>query len=296
MLEGTAPMPTFVTRFAPSPTGNLHLGHAYSALTAFGAAKSAGGRFLVRIEDIDRGRCRPDYEAAILEDLAWLGVLWEAPIRRQSEHFSEYDSALQNLIARGVVYRCFKTRKDILDEIARAPHLGAEGPDGPVFIGAPLAAYEERSLLAEGAPYAWRLSIGAAREALGPEFAALEFIEQDIDGGNERVVRATPEIFGDAVIARKDSGTSYHLASVHDDALQGVTHVIRGEDLRAAAHLHALLQALLGLPRPVYRHHAIITDDSGRRLAKRDRAATLRSLRESGVGPEDVRRRLGLTG
>jgi len=295
MLEGIAPMPTFVTRFAPSPTGNLHLGHAYSALTAFGAAKSAGGRFLVRIEDIDLGRCRPDYETAILEDLAWLGVLWEAPIRRQSEHFSDYDSALQTLIAKGVVYRCFKTRKDILDEIASAPHLSAKGPDGPVFTSAPLAADEERSRLAEGAPYAWRLSIGAAREALVSEFAALNFVEQDMSGGNERVIRATPEIFGDAVIARKDSGTSYHLASVHDDALQGVTHVIRGEDLRAAAHLHALLQALLGLPKPVYRHHAIITDDSGKRLAKRDQAATLRSLREGGVSPEEVRRRLGLT-
>lgn len=294
MLEGAAPMPTFVTRFAPSPTGYLHLGHAYSAWTAFGAAQSACGRFLLRIEDIDQGRCRPDYEAAILEDLAWLGVLWEAPVRRQSEHFSEYDAALQNLIARGVVYRCFKTRKDILDEIARAPHLGAEGTDGPVFIGAPLAAYEERSLLAEGAPYAWRLSISAAREALRSEFAALKFIEQDIDGGNERIIRATPEIFGDAVIARKDSGTSYHLASVHDDALQGVTHVIRGEDLRAAAHLHALLQALLGLPRPIYRHHAIITDENGRRLAKRDKAATLRAMREAGATPTEIRRRLGL--
>jgi glutamyl-Q tRNA(Asp) synthetase len=296
MLERIAQMPTFVTRFAPSPTGYLHLGHAFSALTAYGAATSAGGRFLVRIEDIDRGRCRPGYEAAILEDLAWLGVAWEAPIRRQSEHFSEYDSALQDLIAKGVAYRCFKTRKDILDEIARAPHLGAEGPDGPVFIGAPLAADEERSQLAAGAPYAWRLSIGAARAALGAEFEALTFIEQDIGGGNERFIRATPEIFGDTVIARKDSGTSYHLASVHDDALQGVTHVIRGEDLRAAAHLHALLQALLDLPRPVYRHHAIITDESGKRLAKRDRAATLRSLREGGAGPDEVRRRLGLTG
>ena len=287
-------MPTFVTRFAPSPTGDLHLGHAYSALTAFDAAKSAGGRFLLRIEDIDQGRCRPAYEAAILEDLGWLGVAWAAPIRRQSEHFSEYDSALQNLIARGVAYRCFKTRKDILDEIARAPHLGAAGPDGPVFIGAPLAAHEERTLLAEGAPYAWRLSIGAAREALGPEFAALKFIEQDIDGGNQRVIRATPEIFGDAVIARKDSGTSYHLASVHDDALAGVTHVIRGEDLRAAAHLHALLQALLGLPRPVYRHHRLIADAFGRRLSKRDKAATLRAMREAGATPAEIRRRLGL--
>lgn len=288
-------MSKFVTRFAPSPTGFLHLGHAFSALTAHRAARSAGGRFLLRIEDIDQSRCRPEYESAILEDLDWLGLAWEQPVRRQSEHFAAYDAALKELIAKGAVYRCFKTRKDILDEIGRAPHLSADGPDGPVFVGAPLAASEERSLLATGARFAWRLSIAAARMALGSQFEALGFVEQDPGGGNERIIRATPEIFGDAVIARKDFGTSYHLASVHDDALQGVTHVIRGEDLRAAAHLHALLQALLGLPKPVYRHHAIVTDDSGKRLAKRDRSATLRSLRAEGVGPAEVRRRLGLT-
>jgi len=288
-------MTAFVTRFAPSPTGLLHLGHAFSALTASAAARKAGGRFLLRIEDIDQGRCRPEFEAAILEDLAWLGLDWDTPVRRQSDHFPDYDAALSRLIEKDVVYRCFKTRKEVLDEIARAPHLGRDGPEGPLYIGAPLAALEERNLLAEGAPFAWRLSMAKARDALGPLFADLSFVEQDIDGAETARVRATPEIFGDAVIARKDSGTSYHLASVHDDALAGVTHVIRGEDLRAAAHLHALLQALLGLPAPVYRHHPLIADETGKRLAKRDKAATLHALRESGASAGDVRRRLGFT-
>lgn len=287
-------MPDFVTRFAPSPTGLLHLGHACSALSAFDAARRAGGRLLLRIEDIDEGRCRREYEAAIHEDLAWLGIEWETPVRRQSDHFADYDAALQKLIARGVVYRCFKTRKEIIDEIARAPHLSAKGPDGPVFVGAAPAAAAERALLADGAPFAWRLSMARARMMLGGVFEKLEFVEEEIGAPHcARRVCATPAIFGDAVIARKDAGTSYHLASVHDDALQGVTHVIRGDDLRAAAHLHALLQALLDLPAPIYRHHLMIADDAGKRLAKRDKAATLRALRDSGASPADIRRRLG---
>ncbi len=288
-------MPDFVTRFAPSPTGFPHLGHAFSALSAFDAARRANGRFLLRMEDIDQGRCRPEFEAAMYEDLAWLGIEWEEPVRRQSEHFPEYAAALQALIARGVVYRCFRTRKEIVDEITRAPHLPAEGPEGPVFTGAALAPGEERRLVAKGAPFAWRLSMAQARGLLGADFDRLSFVEENIDRGDARVVRANPEIFGDAVIARKDAGTSYHLASVHDDAIEGVTHVIRGEDLRAAAHLHVLLQALLGLPAPVYRHHKLIADETGKRLAKRDRAATLRALRANGAGPADIRRRLGLT-
>lgn len=286
-------MTAFVTRFAPSPTGLLHHGHAFSALTAFAAARRAGGRFLLRIEDIDQGRCRPEFEAAIYEDLAWLGIEWEEPPRRQSEHFADYDAALSRLIDKGVAYRCFRTRKEVLDEIARAPHLSADGPEGPVFFGAPLPKEEEAALIASGAPFAWRLSMKKALGAIANDVSAVSFVEQAIGGGDERRVRATPEIFGDAIIARKDSGTSYHLASVHDDALQGVTHVIRGADLRAAAHLHALLQKLLGLPAPVYRHHRLITDDAGKRLAKRDRAATLRSLRESGVSAKELRARLG---
>lgn len=283
----------FHTRFAPSPTGHLHLGHAFSALTAFEAARAAGGRFILRIEDIDAGRCKPEFEAAIEEDLRWLGIVWEEPVRRQSAHFADYQRALDTLIARGLVYRCFKTRTEILDEIARAPHLSPEGPDGPAYVGAPLAADEERALLAEGAPFAWRLSVAAARAALGTAYEALHFIVEE--EGGERIVRATPEIFGDAILGRKDSGTSYHLASTHDDALQGVTHVIRGEDLAAAAHLHALLYALFGWTPPRYRHHRLLTDDQGRRLAKRDKAATLKALREGGVTAADVRRRLGFS-
>lgn len=283
----------FTTRFAPSPTGLLHLGHAYSALVAFDAARRAGGRLLLRIEDIDRERCRPEFEAAILEDLSWLGVRWTPPVRRQSDHFADYAQALEALIDRGLVYRCFRTRSEILGEIARAPHLSPSGPEGPAYVGAPLAADEERSLLADGAPFAWRLSLVRAEEAIGG-FSALHFIEEDVSGANQRRVGARPGAFGDIVLGRKDSGTSYHLASVHDDAIAGVTHVIRGEDLAPAAHLHVLLQALFGLPTPVYRHHPLIVDETGRRLAKRDKAATLQSLREAGETPGAIRARLRL--
>jgi glutamyl-Q tRNA(Asp) synthetase len=287
-------MPGFVTRFAPSPTGLLHLGHAYSALTAARAAERAGGALLLRIEDIDQGRCRPEFETALLEDLEWLGIKWSGDVRRQSDHFVDYDAALKKLVDLGVAYRCFRTRKEILDEIARAPHLAAKGPEGPVFTGAPLSAREEKVALESGAPFAWRLSMRAARGAL-KSYESLFVSEEDIDGGGATRLGATPEIFGDAIIARKDAGTSYHLACVHDDALQGVTHVIRGEDLRAAAHLHALLQALLGYPAPIYRHHTLLTDPAGKRLAKRDKAATLRALREDGVTAADIRHRLGFT-
>lgn len=290
-------MTAFRTRFAPSPTGRLHLGHAFSALTAFAAAREAGGEMLLRIEDIDRTRSRPEYEAAIFEDLRWLGLDWPEPVRRQSDHFADYAAALDRLIERGLVYRCFKTRKEILDDIARAPHLSPEGPEGPQYVGAPLAPDEERARLAAGAPFAWRLSIARAKEFLGARYDDLSFTVEDVAPPHERVrLRARPEIFGDAVLARKDAGTSYHLASVHDDALAGVTHVMRGEDLAAAAHLHVLLQALFDWPAPVYRHHRLITDDSGRRLAKRDRAATLQALKESGAAPAELRRRLGFSG
>lgn len=275
---------TFVTRFAPSPTGYLHLGHALSALTAFEAAQDAGGRFLVRIEDIDQGRARPEFEAAIFEDLAWLGLCWEEPVRRQSEHLGAYAEPLQNLIDRDLVYRCFRTRKEIADAIACAPHGASED----VFRGEKLPADEEAAKLKAGEAYAWRLSLKKARSVLGPGYFALVF--EDETGR----VRAEPEKHGDVVLARKDFGTSYHLASVWDDALQGVTHVIRGEDLRDAAHLHVLLQKLLGLPQPVYRHHRLILGEDGKRLAKRDQAATLRAMREAGRTPADIRELLGL--
>ncbi|MEO1137761.1 MAG: tRNA glutamyl-Q(34) synthetase GluQRS [Pseudomonadota bacterium] len=238
-------------------------------------------------------RCKPHFEDAIYEDLSWLGLTWERPVRRQSDHFPDYEKALGALRDRNVVYRCFKTRKDVLDDIARAPHLAPAGPEGPAYAGAALDPAEERALLTQGTPYAWRLSMAAARERLGTAFEALTFSEQT-DNGMQRV-QATPKIFGDPVIARKDNGTSYHLASVIDDALQGVTHVIRGEDLRPAAHLHRLLQALLDLPGPVYQHHRLITDETGKRFAKRDKAATLRQLRESGATPQSIEEKLGLS-
>lgn len=288
-------MAAFVTRFAPSPTGYLHLGHAFSALTAWRAARAAGGRFLLRIEDIDRTRCRPQFEAAIYEDLAWLELDWEQPVRRQSDHFDDYSGALEKLVAIGVVYRCFRTRKEIIDEIARAPHLSVDGPEGPQFVGAPLPAEEEAARVEAGEPYAWRLSIAACRARLGSAFDALGFIEEGAGPNGERGrIKARPEIFGDVIVARKDAGTSYHLAAVHDDALQGITHVIRGDDLFHAAHIHRLLQALLGLPAPVYRHHRLITDAHGKRFAKRDQSATIRAQREAGVRREELLARLGL--
>jgi len=275
---------SFVTRFAPSPTGHLHLGHAFSALTAFDAAQAAGGKFVLRIEDIDQGRARPEFEAGIFEDLAWLGIAWEMPVRRQSEHMREYEGALQTLIDRQLVYRCFRTRKEIAEAIASAPHGEAE----EAFRGEALPPEEETAKLAAGESFAWRLSLKKARSALGPAYFALVFEDE------RGPVRAEPERHGDVVLARKDFGTSYHLASVWDDALQGVTHVIRGEDLREAAHLHVLLQKLLELPQPVYRHHRLILGEDGKRLAKRDQAATLRALRESGKTAADVRAMLGL--
>ncbi|GAM98047.1 glutamyl-Q-tRNA synthetase [alpha proteobacterium U9-1i] len=275
---------SFVTRFAPSPTGHLHLGHAFSALTAFESARAANGRFILRIEDIDQGRARPEFEVAILEDLAWLGIEWEHPVRRQSEHLGEYARVLDDLIARNLVYRCFRTRKEVADAIASAPH----GETGDVFRGEALDPVEEQEKLDAGESYAWRLSIKKARAALGPAFFTLMF--EDETG----LVRAEPEKHGDVVLARKDFATSYHLASVWDDAQQGVTHVIRGEDLRGAAHLHALLQRLLGLPTPRYLHHRLILGDDGKRLAKRDQAAALRALREAGRTPADVRAMLTL--
>jgi glutamyl-Q tRNA(Asp) synthetase len=273
---------SFVSRFAPSPTGYLHLGHALSALTAFDAAR-AGGRFLLRLEDIDQGRARPAFEQAIYEDLAWLGLEWETPVRRQSEHMSDYQAALQSLIERNLVYRCFRTRREIAEAIANAPHGASED----VFRGEALPADEEAAKLEANEPFAWRLSLKKARSALGPAYFALVF--EDETGA----VRAEPEKHGDVILARKDFPASYHPASVWDDALQGMTHVIRGEDLREAAHLHVLLQRLLELPQPVYRHHRLVLGEDGKRLAKRDQAATLRALREAGKTPGDVRAMLG---
>ncbi len=275
--------PTF--RFAPSPTGYLHLGHAYSAILNHDEAKARGGRFVLRIEDIDQGRCRPAFEDAIHEDLTWLGLAWDGDVLRQSEHFERYEASIRQLDEAGVLYRCFRTRKE-LRELAGAPH----GPSLPGPPTSPLPPAEEAAKLAEGVSYSWRLNASAVREKLAgrPITARFESCGEIIE---EAVDMA---LIGDEVLARKDFPASYHLASVLDDACQGVDLVWRGEDLRDAIPLHRVLQTLFGLPAPVYRHHRLITDDSGRRLAKRDEAATLRSLRESGVSPEGIRQRLAI--
>jgi glutamyl-Q tRNA(Asp) synthetase len=276
-----------VTRFAPSPNGLLHLGHAYAALVAEHAARAAGGRFLLRIEDIDRGRARPEFEAAIYEDLAWLGLEWARPVRRQSEHFDDYRAALARLEAEGLVYPCFCTRAEIAAEVARsqaAPH----GPEGALYPGtcralSPAVAAGRR---AAGEAFALRLDVVRARAWL----AGARLVWREADRGE---VEAMPERLGDVVLARKDAPTSYHLAVTVDDQLQGVSLVTRGEDLFHATHVHRLLQALLGYEAPAYRHHKLILDVEGRRLAKRDRAATLADLRARGTEPADVRRSLG---
>lgn len=284
-------MTAFVTRFAPSPTGRLHLGHALSALTAFEAARERGGRFLLRIEDIDSTRARPEFEAAILEDLAWLGLVWERPVRRQSEHARDYAVALEALRSRGLLYRCFRTRRDVMEAIASAPQGAAREP---AFRGAPPSPEEEAALMAAGRPFAWRLSLDRAREALGEAWDRLDFVEEGSGPGGERGrLAARPELHGDVILARKDVGVAYHLAVVVDDALQGVSQVIRGEDLFEACHIQRLLQALLDLPTPAYRHHRLVLDAHGRRLAKRDGAESLRALRESGESPASIRRTLG---
>ncbi|MHB1205205.1 MAG: tRNA glutamyl-Q(34) synthetase GluQRS [Rhodospirillaceae bacterium] len=280
-------MPTgAVTRFAPSPTGLLHIGHAYAALFAaeaagFAAKAAAPGGFLLRIEDIDATRCRPAFEAAIYEDLAWLGLSWPRPVRRQSEHFPDYRAALDRLDHQGLLYPCFCTRAEIQREIAAAagaPH----GPDGPLYPGTcrSLSAQDREARITAGRPYAFRLRMDQACAAAGP----LAW-RDDVRGE----IRAAPEKFGDLVLARKETPASYHLACTLDDALQGVTLVTRGEDLCESTHVHRLLQALLNLPTPRYRHHRLLTDAAGRKFSKRDQAPTLRALRESGKTPGDVR-------
>ena len=272
-----------VTRFAPSPTGRLHLGHAYSALRAHRFARERRGRFVLRIEDIDPGRCRDEFVDGIVEDLTWLGIDWDGPVRRQSHHLGDYAASLQRLKRDGLVYPCFCTRKAIAEEIARsaaAPH----GSDGPIYPGTCRRLSEaERAVRLAAEPHAWRLDTAAAAACAGP----LAWTDE-----RAGTVRAAPEASGDVVLARKDAPASYHLAVVHDDALQGVTDVVRGEDLFEATHVHRLLQALLGLPAPRYHHHALIRDAGGRRLAKRDRAATLAELRAAGADPHELTRDL----
>jgi len=272
-----------VTRFAPSPTGYLHLGHVRSALQGWRAARSAGGRFLLRLEDIDPARCHNEYAAAILEDLAWLGLSWDGPVRKQSEHFDDYRRALDRLEAMGVLYPCFCTRREIQDEIARAggaPHA----PSGPPYPGTcrRLDSRRRAEKRRSGIDYALRLDLARALALTG----AIEWIEEGANGAHRKL--ADPAPLGDVVLARKDVPTSYHLAVTVDDAVQGVTLVTRGEDLATSTHVHRVLQALLDLPTPRYRHHELVTDAAGRRLSKRDQALTIRSMRESGMSPTEV--------
>lgn len=285
-----------VFRFAPSPNGYLHLGHAYSALANFALARERGGRFLLRIEDIDATRCRPEYEAAIYEDLAWLGIAWEEPVRRQSEHMADYRAALTELQAQGVVFASFESRAELARLVAEREREGAwpRDPDGaPLYAGSgrSLSAAERDARIAAGKPYAIRLDMEAALQRAG----ALSWIELGCGpDGESGSVRAEPQAWGDVVLARKETPTSYHLSVVVDDAAQGITEVVRGADLFHATSVHRLLQALLGLPSPRYRHHRLILDADGRKLAKSTQATALRELRRQGVTADDIRRRLGL--
>lgn len=264
-----------ITRFAPSPTGRLHLGHAFSAIQAHDAARAAGGTFLLRIEDIDGTRSRAEFIAGIEEDLAWLGLAWDGPVVRQSERLERYAAALARLRADGLLYPCFCTRADIAREIADSAAAPHHGPHGALYPGTcrqlPAAAAARR--IAAGEPHAWRLAMDAATARAGP----LHWT--DLDAGEQH---ADPAAFGDVVLARKDAPASYHLAVTMDDAAQGVTMVIRGVDLMRATDIHRLLQALLGLPTPLYRHHRLLTGPDGERLAKRHGAPSLAGLRAAG--------------
>ena len=285
-----------VFRFAPSPNGLLHLGHALSALLNFEAARECGGRFLLRIEDIDTTRCRPEYEAAIYEDLAWLGIAWEVPVRRQSQHMSEYGDALRQLDRDGLLYPAFESRAEVA-RLVRQREQAAPWPRDP--DGAPLYPGEARSLsLAErkalvdrGVPCALRLDMAAAQGRTGP----LTWQEEGAGpAGDTGEVEARPEQWGDVILARKEAPTSYHLSVVVDDALQGVTHVVRGQDLFWSTSVHRLLQALLGLAAPSYRHHRLVRDEAGQKLSKSTRATAIRELRAAGLTPNDIRRKVGL--
>ncbi len=277
----------FVTRFAPSPTGFLHLGHAFSALTAFRAATVAGGTFLLRIEDLDFTRCKAEYEEAILEDLHWLGLSWSEPVWRQSERREYYDKGLQHLIDNGLVYRCFRSRKE-MDAILTAPH----GPMPRPLPFSPLSPGEEAQRLAQGDLFSWRLSTAEVSKKLGP--AAEELTYQVLRDAKLVKQEVCLDEFDGTILARKDIGTSYHLASVHDDDAAGVTHIIRGQDLADAAPLHRLLYALFDLPAPIYQHHRLITNDQGKRLAKRDKDVTISQLRANGATRDDIFQMVGL--
>jgi glutamyl-Q tRNA(Asp) synthetase len=284
-----------VFRFAPSPNGYLHLGHALSALIDFEMARALGGRFLLRIEDIDATRCRPEFEQAIYDDLAWLGITWQEPVRRQSENFEDYRRSLDKLEAQRLIYPSFESRAEIARHIAqhsRAPW--PYDPDGaPLYPGLSrtLSPEERERCIASGEPYALRLDMNAALDATGP----LTWVEVGESPKEEHdTLMAQPEQWGDVVLARKETPTSYHLSVVVDDALQGITHVVRGQDLQPATSVHRVLQALLELPVPLYHHHRLILDGEGKKLSKSTLATALRALRQQGATVADIRRMAGL--
>ncbi len=283
-----------VFRFAPSPNGDLHLGHAYSALVTADLAEAFGGRLLLRIEDIDIERCRPEYEASILDDLTWLGLTWETPVRRQSEHLDYYGKMLARLHALDLLYPCFATRSEIAKATGPNP---ARDPDGGILYPGLYRDIDEQDVTrrkVEGEPFALRLkmkeALALAKERIGSDLTFRTFCRD----GDEQTSHTDPLRWGDVVVARKDVPTSYHLSVVADDALQGVTHVTRGLDLLAATDVHRLLQVLLGLPEPLYHHHELILDNTGRKLSKRDRDTSLRNLRDEGLSAVDIRHRIGL--
>jgi glutamyl-Q tRNA(Asp) synthetase len=290
-------MPAPVFRFAPSPNGYLHVGHALSALLNFDMARAAGGRLLLRIEDIDQTRCRPEFEAAIYEDLAWLGIQWEQPVLRQSEQMDRYRAALLRLDRDGLIYPSFESRAEIAQLVALRERGGRRwpcDPDGvPLYPGAGrgLAPSERAGRIAAGEPYALRLDMAAAIARTG----SLCWDERDDANTATKVIAATPDTWGDVVLGRKETPTSYHLSVVVDDAWQGVTHVVRGQDLAAATSVHRILQTLLDLPAPAYHHHRLILDSDGNKLAKSTGATALRALRDRGTTPADIRRLIGLT-
>jgi len=288
-------MSSLVCRFAPSPNGYLHLGHALSGLMNFDLARAADGRFLLRIEDIDRARCRAELEAAIYQDLAWLGASWDAPVRRQSQHLDDYREALARLEALGLIYPSFESRAEILALAGAAPGSQPRDPDGaPLYPGTAraLSRAERARRLAAGEPHALRLDMAAAMARVGADLAWTETGAGP--DGETGTVAAAPERWGDVVLGRKDVPASYHLAVVIDDAHQGVTHVVRGRDLFWSTSVHRLLQALLELPAPVYHHHRLVLDPDGRKLSKSTKATALRSLRHDGITAAAIRRMVGL--
>ena len=289
-------MPPPVFRFAPSPNGYLHLGHAFSALLNFDCAQRADGSFLLRIEDIDTVRCKPEFEAAIYQDLAWLGIAWEAPVRRQSEHFAFYRGAIERLSAEGLLYPSFESRAEIASLVAQREADGPwpRDPDGaPLYPGEAklLSPAARQRLLEQGAPYALRLDMAAACARAGE----LSWTERGRGANGETgEIEARPQAWGDVILARKETPTSYHLSVVIDDALQGVTEVVRGEDLFWSTSVHRLLQVLLGLRAPLYRHHRLVLDTTGAKLSKSTGATGLRELCATGAMPVDIRRLVGL--